>query len=207
MTHQSATEIAAKISRVLAVLLGIFGLVSQQFFLLAIAFFIYMAVASETQAGQFDTLLRGLPVRRLMNRAVKTVSPDLALHEFIQAMLRERHIGFPVVDPATKKLVGMVHLSDIQGKDSTLRVADVMTPDAPTIRDDADAMAAFKEMGRRNFGRLVVVDAGGAIVGIISKTDLINVIKIRAVSEGVPSTTSQTTETPPVPSPSGRGLG
>lgn len=185
MTHQSATEIAARISKVLAVLLGIVGLLSTQFFLLAIAFFIYMAVAQETRAGQFDTLLRGLPIRQVMNRAVKTVTADITLDEFIQAMLRERHIGFPVIDRATNQLVGMIHLSDIQGKDSTLRVEDVMERNPPTIRDDADAMDAFKEMGRRNFGRLVVVDATGAIAGIISKADLINVIKIRAVSEGV----------------------
>lgn len=186
MPHRRATEIAARLSKILAVLLGIVGLMTLQLFLLAIAFFIYMAVAAETQGSQFDALLRGLPVRQVMNRAVKTVTPELTLEQFIQAMLRERHIGFPVVDPTSQRPVGMIHLADIQGKDASMRVADVMSRDVPSIGDRADALDAFREMGRRNFGRLVVLDDAGDLAGIISKADLINVIKIRAVSEGVP---------------------
>src|SRR5437762_2641285 len=62
MPRERATAIAAALSRTLAVLMGILGLVSLNFFLLLIAIFIYIAVNVEAGTTEMERLLRGFTV-------------------------------------------------------------------------------------------------------------------------------------------------
>jgi hypothetical protein len=49
------------------------------------------------------------------------------------------------------------------------------------ILKDASAWEVFQEMSRHKFGRLMVVDSGGKLSGIISEIDLIRAIQVRTV--------------------------
>jgi predicted transcriptional regulator len=47
------------------------------------------------------------------------------------------------------------------------------------IGEDAPATEALNRMSANGFGRLVVVDPEGRMIGIITKTDLIRAIQVR----------------------------
>ncbi len=172
-----ATQVTGGISKFLAIALGIFGFMYGELWLMLIAFFIYMAVNAETQQSMIEYMLRGIGVQQLMNRQVVTIAPTATIAELMGTMVRERHLGFPVQDDG--RLVGMIDLRHAQGVPPETPVAQVMNRSVSTISEEAQALDAFTKMSRSGFGRLVVVDREGRMVGIITKTDLMRAIQIR----------------------------
>jgi len=60
------------------------------------------------------------------------------------------------------------------------RVRDVMTPQAnlKTVRPMTTAYDAFMRLGQEQIGRLLVVDDGGSLVGILTRSDLLHAIRL-----------------------------
>jgi CBS domain-containing protein len=173
-----ATQAAGAVSKFIAVGLGLAGAFwLGNFMLVLVAFFIYMAVNAETQQSMIEYMLRGIRVRELMNGNVVTVPPDATVADVLGLMVREHHLGFPVLDDG--QLVGMVDLKQVQGVPPETPVAQVMNRRLSTIDEDAPALDAFTKMGRTGFGRLIAVDRARRMVGIITKTDLMRAIQIR----------------------------
>jgi Zn-dependent protease/CBS domain-containing protein len=178
MPRETATTIAAVVSRTLAVLLGIVGLLSFNFFLLLIAVFIYTAVSSETTIGQIEQLLRGLSVADVMNPDVHSVTPELSLADVTDRMFKEHRLAFPVTDESGH-LVGQVGLAQAQGHDPSLQVRQVMLTDPLAMPQSAPAAEAFRRLGENGFGKIGVIDEWQRLVGIVSKTDLLRLLQLR----------------------------
>src|SRR4029079_19273570 len=114
MPHLRATQVAAGVSKFLAIALGLVGLfVFRDVMVVLVAFFIYMAVNSELRGSMVTELLDGSRVGDLMTRRVTPVSADLGVAKLAQAMIREHVQGFPVVD-GTGRVIGMVCIEDLQ---------------------------------------------------------------------------------------------
>ena len=178
-----ATEIAGGISKVLALALGGLMLLGGNLFGILIAGFIWFAVNAETRQSRVEQMLRGVRVRDLMNRDVVTVTPDLPGRDLMAMMIRERHLGFPVVG-GDGRVVGTVGLRDLQEQPvDGLSVGDLMNADVQSVPDDAPAVEAFKQMAETGFGRLVAVGPDGAMTGILTKTDLMRMIQVRTAAE------------------------
>lgn len=95
--------------------------------------------------------------------------------------------GLPVVD-RSGALVGVVSRCDLvraRANDGLwhdwpeLLVRDLMTAPAVTTTIAAPLGEAARVMGERHIRRLIVVDAGGAPVGVLSATDLVHDIACR----------------------------
>jgi Zn-dependent protease/predicted transcriptional regulator len=181
MSHLRATQIASGVAKVLAIMLGLFGLFSGDFMLVLIAFFVYMAGSSEVRNSMVVELLQGVRVADLMTPRVTTVPADLTVGELAQTMVREHQHGFPVVDG--NQVVGMVSLDDLQGAHvpGNVRVDQVMRPQVYTVRPDAPALDALQRMSRNKASRLLVVDPAGRMVGTITNTDLMRAIEVRTM--------------------------
>jgi CBS domain-containing protein len=169
-----ATRIAATISRIIAIVLGIYGFVSLSPFLMAIAFFVYTAVQAETQQALINNRLGNQKVRDLMSRDPITVEPEMPLSQFVQLMFFKKHHAYPVVDKSGK-LLGFARPQDAQ-ENSSHTVASIMKP-AETLPEDLPALEALKRMAESPLGRFAVLNEQGAIVGILSKTDVIRVLQ------------------------------
>jgi CBS domain-containing protein len=180
-THVTTGRFAGRISKGFAIVLALLAILQLNPFLLFIAIFIYLAVSAETTMTHLEDLLHGVPVRNMMNRDVKTVFTDTPLAEVTQRMLEDRHLGFPVLEHEGR-VAGMVTLDEIRGQDPNLPVAQVMKKDVPTWNQDDEATAALRLMTQNDFGRLPVVADDGHLIGIVSKTDLLRVIQLRAIS-------------------------
>ncbi|QDX40350.1 M50 family metallopeptidase [Salarchaeum sp. JOR-1] len=176
-----ATQIAAEVGKLFAILLGIVGLFAN-LFLILIAFFIYIGASSESQRTTMNAAFEGVTVDDVMTPEsdLKTVTKDTTVAELMERMFDERHTGYPVTENG--EVVGMVTLEDARNVTEVERdaytVADVMTNDVYTIPQYDDAMSALEAMQEHGVGRLIVVDANGDTAGLVSRTDLMTAFNI-----------------------------
>ena len=196
-SHAQATQQAAEVGKFFAFLLGILGLFAN-WFLILLAFFIYIAASSEAQQTTLKASFEGVSVGDVMTARedLRTVSSDRSVSDLLDQMLEQRHVGYPVVDNG--RLVGMVTLDDASDVNpverDAYRVDDVMTREVETVTPDVEAMDAFQRMQQTGVGRLPVVDETGEIVGIVSRTDLMRAFNILQARGPAPSETASVTE-------------
>ena len=176
----SATKIAVDVGKALAFMFGIYGLINGNFVLVLIAYFIYMGASQELHFTVMRSALDGFRVRDLMTTNLATVSADTPIGVLIARMLRERHMGYPVVDG--NRIVGCVTLEDIeeakQAKPEARQVSDIMATDLVVVGPDDDISHALKRMTENDIGRLPVME-GDRLVGILSRSDLMHGFQLR----------------------------
>ncbi len=179
MGFVNATKIAAETGKMMAFMIGIFGLFVNPWLIL-IALFIYMGANEEEKIVMVENVLKRIKVMDIMTHEPLTVSPDTTVREVLEMMLIHKHLGYPVVEEG--KLVGIVTLKDVSNASEDTPVAELMTKDVITISPLTSAFEAFKIMNERRIGRLPVVD-GDRVVGIVSRTDLMRTLEIVGIQE------------------------
>lgn len=181
MSYINATRNAVYVGKMFAFAMGIFGLMMLHPFLILIAFFVYIGASEEGEATEIATTLDDVKVSDVMTRNVISVPPTMTVSKLVDLMFKEKHMGYPVVDEAWKSVKGIVTFSDVQKIPRERRditsVEEIMTRDVLSIVPDDDAFTALKTMSQREVGRLLVME-NGAIVGIVSRTDLIKSIRL-----------------------------
>ncbi|WP_296807480.1 DUF294 nucleotidyltransferase-like domain-containing protein [Thiocapsa sp.] len=117
-----------------------------------------------------------VPVRDLCQRDVVTCEQDESLVVAAE-MMSERNISSIVVC-SDQVPVGMVTDRDLRNKvvargrdPGDLRVSDIMNSPLVTIGEDDYLFEALHLMSRRRIHRLCVVDASGALCGIVTDSD------------------------------------
>ena len=110
-------------------------------------------------------------VKDYMTRNVIKVSPDTQTEEVIGLMKESRHNSYPVVENG--KLVGMITAFDIVSKEWADTVKDLMSTKLVVANQNLSINDASRVMFRRGISRMPVVDEHGAIVGIITNTDMV----------------------------------
>lgn len=113
----------------------------------------------------------------VMTRGVESIAPDTTLTRAAEKM-RQLNVGALPVSEGDR-LLGLVTDRDMvvrgiaMGHDPhTSRVSSVMTEDVETLPPTASLEEAARVMEERQLRRLLVVDAGGRLVGLVSLGDL-----------------------------------
>ncbi|MFO7545020.1 MAG: site-2 protease family protein [Trueperaceae bacterium] len=185
MPHLRATGIAVSVSGALAILLGVYGFVTTQLFLVILAFFVYNAGRAEGQAAIVESAVGNRTVADLMTPDPITVEPEMRLDQFLQLLHFRRHTGYPVVD-RSGRLLGYARLADAQaamaqaeeaGPDAEPDTVATIVQDGETIAPHESAMTALRRVAAGDLGRLLVIDDAGHLVGVVSKTDLLALIQ------------------------------
>ncbi|MBP2158890.1 MULTISPECIES: IMP dehydrogenase [Asticcacaulis] len=145
-----------------------------------------LAVAM-AQAGGMGIVHRNLTVDQQADeiRAVKrfesgmvinpiTIHPDTKLNEIRDIIARRSISGFPVVEPETKKLVGILTNRDIRFEsDGSKTAAELMTREGLiTVTEGVDHSKARELMALHRIERIIVVDEGYHAVGLITVKDM-----------------------------------
>ena len=200
MPYVDATRNAARIGRYFAIGMGLFGLLTINFWFIIIALFVYIGATEEEQATAITESLHGLTVRQLMTHDVQVVHPETTVQQLHDLMLATRHMGFPVTD---RGLIGIVTLTDTHKVPKEhLRFAlvkDIMTRDVVTVSPDMEAAKALRLMTERRISRLVVLE-NGQLVGIISQKDFLRAVNIMSArGRGAQWDYSYTLQPPQVP--------
>ncbi len=179
--YARATEIAAEVGKIFAVLLGIYGLFVFNLFLVGLAFFVYIGAEGESRQTVMRAAFEGVTVRDVMTPAdrVTTVDPDDSVRELIQTMFEERHTGYPV--ERNGAVVGLVTLDDARAVRDVERdaytVGDVMTTELIAVAPDDDVMSALNQLDENEVGRLIVMD-DDEFVGLLTRTDVMTALSI-----------------------------
>ena len=110
-------------------------------------------------------------VKDYMTKDVISVSPDTKTTDVVKLMQKSRHNSYPVVKDG--KLVGMVTAYDIVSKEESETVAGLMSTKLVVANQNLSINDASRVMFRRGISRMPVVDTDGALVGIITNTDMV----------------------------------
>ncbi len=179
-----ATEVAAKVGQAFAIGLGFLGLFGNPL-LIFIAVFVYIAAAGEAQMSAAQQALKGLTVGEAMETRFTPISIDATLDQAVDALLAAAQNEFPVVD-AFRKPVGLLTREDIlaavgnkHGRDEPASV--VMRVGVDSVRAEAPIESVFERLQDLKAAALFVTDADGAIVGLLTRQALAEVVLIRSV--------------------------
>ena len=137
-------------------------------------------------------------VKDVMTTRVVSVQKDASFRTMAGALRQYRVSAFPVLDP-DGKVIGVVSEADLLDKQALaaeatipaavtgvlhhkdykkaegLTAGDLMTHPAVTVRSEDSIEHAARLMYTLQVKRLPVVDAGGYLVGIVSRADLLSV--------------------------------
>lgn len=183
MGQRRATEISAAIGRFLAIAMGLIGflaLAEGGWILLLIALFIYLGASQEESQVQANVALGNLTARDAMTADVRTVAPGETVDAVVEAMMETRHLTFPVVEG--DRVLGVVGLEQVgeipRSERETTRVRDVMRGQVHRVAPTTPARDLLQALGQGEQGRLVIVEEDGRFLGVISRTDLVRLIRI-----------------------------
>jgi Zn-dependent protease/CBS domain-containing protein len=177
--EEQATQIASRAGRILAAALGLYGLLSAQFLLIFIAFFVYLGAAQEGQAAVGRSLTQGLPVRAAMMRKFHTVNHGQTIGEAARLMLDTSQQDFPVIhgDAVIGLLDRNALLRALAADGTEAYVAGVMDRDFLRLSPDADLGDALQSLASGGPCALVMEDEH--LVGLLTRENLSEFLVLR----------------------------
>ncbi len=120
--EDQATRTAAWMGRALAISMGLYGLVAQDFMLVFIAFFIYLGAAQESAAAMGRSLTHGIPVKAAMITEFHILQHGNTIRDAANLLLSTSQQDFPVIH--SDKVVGLL------GRNLLLKALAAEGPDA-----------------------------------------------------------------------------
>lgn len=134
--------------------------------------------------------MKGHLVKDIMTVDVLSIAPDSTLPEARRLMSSKKVRRLPVVDAG--KLVGIISLSDVDEASPSgastlsiwelnyvlakLQVKEVMTRDPITVTPETTVGETARLMAQKKIGGIPVVDAAGALAGIVTESDIFRLV-------------------------------
>jgi CBS domain-containing protein len=113
----------------------------------------------------------------VMKTEVDCISPMDSAENAAQIM-RDRNIGFVPVCDKSKKVIGTLTDRDIAirlvaaGRAGTTPVRDIMSKEIVSCQPEDDISRAAELMGQHHKSRMLCMDGGGKVAGVISLSDI-----------------------------------
>jgi len=98
LSYSRATGLAATIGRILAIVLGVYGLVTLDFFLAVVAAFIFAAAGSEAEEVTARESLKGVRIAEVLEGHSPVLTPDIPAHLAFARLARSRQPAMAIVD-------------------------------------------------------------------------------------------------------------
>jgi Zn-dependent protease/CBS domain-containing protein len=181
--EHEATRIAASAGRMLAIALGLFGLLSSNFMLVFIALFVYLGASQEGAAARGRLLTSGFPVRAAMITDFRTLSHGDTIRDAGNLLLATSQHDFPVMHGTS--VVGLLGRSALiramlsAGPDAY--VAGVMDRDFVRVSPEMDLSEAMAKLSGAGSCALVM-DENDNLLGLLTAENLSEFILLRQVS-------------------------
>ena len=178
-----ATQVAGWVGQGFAVLFGLYALLSGNFVLLFIAFFVFMGAAAESRDVLLQSRLAGVSVGEVMVRRTEAVEVEQSLREALERLHGERRRAMPVVEAG--QVVGMLVLDDVRRvpvRELDGRQVRELSVAAPVLTPESSAWDALKEMSQRRLPQLPITEHG-VLVGTLTQEDLVRALELRELGE------------------------
>ncbi|WP_420322034.1 site-2 protease family protein [Flagellimonas sp.] len=165
-----ATEVAAGLGQILAVLFFLFGLMVNPFLIL-IALFIFFGAYGENQMVKQGALLKGHLVEEAMLTNITILQPSTTVEEVIEVLLKGTEKHFLVADQ--NKVLGTVdHKVALKyAKEPQRMVGEIMKKEAQKVEASTEIMTAFEMLANKNI-ELLAVTRNKVLVGAIDRTNI-----------------------------------
>jgi Zn-dependent protease/CBS domain-containing protein len=188
MSEQKATQLAASAGRMLAIAIGLYGLLNGMFMLLFIALFVYLGATQETAVVVGRALTEGVPVRAAMVTDFRTLHHGNTIREAANLLLATSQQDFPVV--LGEQVVGLL------GRNALLRGMAVDGPDAyvagimertfPKVPPDMELTETLPLMAESACA--LVMDDNDRLLGLLTRENVSEFLMLRKVGlEAAPS--------------------
>ncbi len=189
MDYVRATQMAAGIGQLMALLFGFLGLFGGNPFLIFIALFVWMGASGEASMVQMRVALGGIPARNAMVTEFRAVSPDETIADVADHILAGFQQDFPVVDE-TGNVLGMLTRSDVlktlaQKRPSTL-VGEVMRTEFAKAAPNEMLEDVFQRLSQCHCRSMPIVE-NSHIVGVIDMENIGEFIAIRSAMKSPPN--------------------
>jgi Zn-dependent protease len=188
MDYTEATNVAANVGQMMAILFGLAGLMIGNPFLIFIALFVYLGAAAEARMVQVTTLLEGVPVRDAMMDHFRTLLPDANLETATQELLAGSQQDFPIVEDG--HFLGMLRRQDLvgglQNEGPKQQVKDLMQTDCPAV-EDREMLNRVMEIMREHECSTVPVLHEGRVIGLVTLENVGELMMVRSALRQGPS--------------------
>ncbi|NIM95325.1 MAG: CBS domain-containing protein [Anaerolineales bacterium] len=173
LEYTRATSIAVTFGQIMAVVLGIWGLMSGSFFLAIIAFFIFISAGQEGKMTKVRGVLNGVKVKQVFSRDALRLSPQSTLREAADLAMKSFQSDFPVFDE--DRYVGMLPYADLieamRSKRTDTPVAEVMKTQLSTVGPEDGLFEVQMQLAESGENALPVVE-GDQFLGLITGKDI-----------------------------------
>ena len=213
--YAQATQTAANVGQGMAILFGLFGLLTFNPILLFIALFVYVGAQQESRQALFRTFTEGTPVRQAMMTRFVTLAPTDTLDDAVDELLAGTDHDFPV---ATEDghLLGVIRRKELiralADYDRDTPVRDIADDSCLTTLPDAPLDDAFQQMNEAQCSTVPVLREG-TLVGLLTLENVGELVMVSSAlqthdagSNGasrVPSAAQERSSLPPVSPGSG----
>ena len=184
--YHTATKIATSIGVIISYMFMGFGFISLfsgnfvgGLWIVLIGWFLHSGAQSYMSQFELTSALRGVAMRDIMKTNVISVRQDMSLDfvfkNFFSTSMKSE---LPVTDDEGH-LLGMITLKGIMNiADEQRRKMDVKNMMIPakylaTMQPDTETEKALLEMVQKRVGKVFVCDENGKLLGVVSKTDII----------------------------------
>jgi Zn-dependent protease len=177
--EDQATRMAAWMGRMLAISMGLYGLLAPQFMLVFFAFFIYLGAAQESAAAMGRTLTHGIPVRAAMITQFHMLVHGNTIRDAANLLLSTSQQDFPVMhgDQVVGLLGRNLLLKSLATEGPDAYVAGVMDRDFLSLEPGADLSHVLPSMAQA--GRCALVMDSGKLLGLLTTDNLSEFLLLR----------------------------
>ena len=177
--EEEATRIAAWMGRMLAISMGLYGLVGQNFILVFFAFFVYLGAAQEGAAALGRTLTHGIPVRAAMITEFHALGHGDTVRDAANLLLSTSQQDFPVLhgDQVVGLLGRNLLLKALAAEGPDAYVAGVMDREYLQLGPTMDLSEVLPAMATA--GRCALVMDGSKLAGLLTTDNLSEFLLLR----------------------------
>jgi Zn-dependent protease/CBS domain-containing protein len=182
-SEPDATRIAARVGSALAVLMALYGLLSKDFFLLFIAFFLYLGAMQEGMASTGRSLMRGARVRDAMITDLRTLHHGDTMRDAAQLLLSTSQQDFPVLtgERVTGLLTRAALLRSMASEGPDAYVAGAMDRNFISLSAEMDLTDAAPLLGPGGACALVMEE--DRLLGMLTTENLSEFLILRQIGQ------------------------
>jgi Zn-dependent protease/CBS domain-containing protein len=187
LPYLEATRTAVAIGKTFALFMGLFSIMTWNFILIFIAFFIYIGAQNEEKDIFFSVSLEGITVADVMTSVpdVIYIPPDWTLSQLVDVMFRFKHMGYPVQEELDRAPQGVITFHDVQKvpkkQHDEVKVKDVMSKKIISVNPQINAYNALHILAKNRISRLLVI-SNNRIKGIITMKDILRKMEFMNIS-------------------------
>lgn len=179
MDRTKATEIAASLGQVLAVVFFVLGLFLNPFLVL-IALFIFVGAYGENKMVQQKSLIRGHKIKEATLTNISVLHPDNNLAEVVDIVLAGSEKNFVV--QKDHEILGLLYHKEIlkNAKNDRLKVADMMNKNFRVLEASAELQSFFDMLSTEKRLFFPVINEEKNLVGAIDMSNVSEFLVLKA---------------------------